>query len=133
MRLLQAPTTRLGIDARRASQWRGMGFEAVLNERTPSPGNQLAASVLWRSLALKQTHPLPATQVLDGRFDFTLDGAQSCPSLAEFDAFEAAKPHAGMPYGLPGLTAGEMDTIARWLRAGAPDDAPAPLPATLAY
>jgi hypothetical protein len=64
MRLLEAPTTRLGIDAQRASQWRGMGFDAVLNERTPTPGNHLAASVLWRSLALKQAHPLPATPVL---------------------------------------------------------------------
>jgi hypothetical protein len=133
MRLLEAPTTRLGIDAQRASQWRGMGFDAVLNERTPTPGNHLAASVLWRSLALKQAHPLPATPVLDGRFDFALDRAQSCPSLAEFDAYESAQAHAGMPYGLPGLSAAEMDTIARWLRAGAPDDAQPPLPALVAH
>jgi hypothetical protein len=37
-----------------------------------------------------------------------------------------------MPYGLPGLSAAEMDTIARWLQAGAPDDAPPPLPAAVA-
>lgn len=133
MRLLEAPTTRLGIDAQRASQWRGMGFDAVLNDRTATPGNQLAASVLWRSLALKQAHPMPATPVLDGRFDFSLDRAQRCPSLAEFDAFETAQPHAGMPYGLPGLSAAEMDTIARWLQAGAPDDAPPTLPPAVAH
>jgi len=132
MRLLEAPTTRLGIDAQRASQWRDQGFDAVLNERTPTPGNQLAASVLWRSLALKQAHPLPATPVLDGRFDFALDRAQSCPRLAEYDAFEAAQPHAGMPYGLPGLSAAELDTIARWLQAGAPDDPQQPLPVAVA-
>jgi hypothetical protein len=132
MRLLEAPTTRLGIDAQRASQWRALGFDAVLNDRTPTPGNQLAASVLWRSLALKQGHPLPATPVLDGRFDFSLDRAQSCPSLAEYEAFETAQPHAGMPYGLPGLSAAEMDTISRWLQAGAPDEPPPPLPHAVA-
>lgn len=127
LRLQPAPLTRLGIDAQRASQWRALGFEAVLNERTPLPENQLAASVLWRSLALKQAHPLPEVDVLPAAdFDFALDRANSCPNLAEFDDHAQRHPLAGMPYGLPGLSDGELNLIRRWLQAGAPDD---PIPA----
>ena len=132
-RLLEAPSTRLGVDAQRPSQWRALGFDAVLNERSPLPENELAASVLYRSLLHKQAHPLPAVSVLpSGSFDFSLDRTQTCPRLAEYDAFEQRQPLAGMPYGLPGLTAAELDTVRRWLQAGAPDDPPAPLPAAVA-
>ena len=76
----EAPPTRLFVDARQPSQWREKGFFPVLNERTPSPGNNLAASVLYRSLALKRAHPLPDGPVLSSAFDFSLDRSQSCPS-----------------------------------------------------
>ena len=132
-RLLEAPTTRLGVDAQRTSQWRGLGFDAVLNERTPTPENNLAASVLYRSLALKRANPLPADQpVLSDELDLSVDAAQTCPNLSEYDAYARKHPQAGMPYGLPGLTAQELDVVTRWLAAGAPDDAPTPLPAAVA-
>lgn len=54
VRLNAAPLTRLGLDAHRASQWRDLGFEPVLNERGTEPDHLLNGSVLWRSLALKQ-------------------------------------------------------------------------------
>jgi hypothetical protein len=127
LRLLEAPLTRLGIDAQRASQWRGKGFDPVLNERRLSPEHQLAASVLWRSLMLKQDHPLPALAVLPEKdFDFALDRRNSCPNLGEFDTHAQLQPLAGMPYGMHGLSAQEMDLVRRWLLAGAPDE---PLPA----
>lgn len=133
LRLNAAPLTRLGVDAQRASQWRGMGFEPVLNERGTAPGNDLAASVLWRSLALKMANPLPVTPVLPTPgFDFALDRANSCPSLGEYDAFATQHPQAGMPYGLPGLTDQELRLISRWLQAGAPDDTPQALPTAVA-
>lgn len=132
LRLLQAQPTRLGLDAHGASQWRALGFSPVLNERRPGAGNDLAASVLYRSLALKQAHPLPAGPVLPDSFDFRLDRTQSCPRLDEFDEHERQQPLAGMPYGLPGLSARETDLIGRWLQAGAPDDAPTPLPVAVA-
>ncbi len=130
-RLLEAPPTRLFVDALQASQWRQKGFDPVLNERTPTPENNLAASVLYRSLALKQAHPLPDEPVLSGAFDFSLDRAQTCPRLDEFDAYERDRPLAGMPYGLPGLAPRELDVVKRWLAAGSPDDTPAPLPAAV--
>ena len=131
VRLVEAEPTRLGIDAQRPSQWRQRGFDPVLNERTSQPGNELAASVLYRSLQHKQAHPLPAGPVLPDSFDFTLDRAQACPTLAEYDAHERQHPLAGMPYGLPALAPAEHDLITRWLQAGAPDDPPGPLPAAL--
>ncbi len=130
-RLLEAPATRLFVDAQKPSQWRMKDFFPVLNERTPSPDNNLAASLLYRSLALKQAHPLPDEKVLSGAFDFSLDRTQSCPRLGEYDAYERKHPLGGMPYGLPGLTPPELDAITRWLAAGSPDDAPAPLTASV--
>ena len=127
-RLSEAPPTRLFVDAQRASQWRQKSFYPVLNERTPSPDNNLAASVLFRSLALKKTHPLPDEKVLSSAFDFSLDRSQSCPRLDQYDAYERDHPLGGMPYGLPGLSQTELDTVTRWLAAGSPEDAPPALP-----
>jgi hypothetical protein len=70
-------------------------------------------------------------KVLPGSFDFSLDRAQSCPNLAEYAAYERDHPLGGMPYGLPGLDEREMGVLTRWLEAGSPLDAPAPLPPAL--
>ena len=42
---------------------------------------------------------------------------------------ERKSPLAGMPYGLPGLNARELDTVTRWLAAGAPYEGDLPLSA----
>ncbi len=128
-RLLEAAPSRLFVDAQLPSQWRQRGFYPLLNERSPTPEADLAASVLYRSLALKQQHPLPAQAVLGEGFDFSLGRSASCPRIEQFDAYAAKQPLAGMPYGLPGLDAQEIDTIARWLGAGAPYDGDLPLSA----
>jgi len=126
-RLRQAAPTRLFVDAKLASEWRKKGFFPVLNERTPTPEANLAASVLYRSLALKRAHPLPDVAVLPKPFDFSIDRAQSCPRVEAFDTYEREFPLAGMPYGLPGLDERELGSLTRWLAAGAPNDGPAPL------
>ena len=130
-RLREADPTRLFIDAQLPSQWRAKGFSPVLNERTPSPENNLAGSVLYRALALKKAHPLPDEKVLKGDFDFSLDRTQSCPSLGEYDAYEREHPLGGMPYGLPGLSEREMSVMTRWIESGSPLDAAPALPAAL--
>jgi hypothetical protein len=127
-RLLEAPPTRLFVDAQTASQWRERGFFPVLNERTPGPEADLAASVFYRMLDLKRKHPLPEDPVLPGSFDFSLDRAQQCARIEEFDPFEAAFPLWGMPYGLPGLERAESDTLVQWLAHGAPYEGPPPIP-----
>jgi len=127
-RLDAAPPTRLFVDAAQPSEWRKKGFFAVLNERAPTPEGNLAASVLYRSLALKRAHPLPGDAVLPKPFDFSPDRTQYCPRIDQYESYERQFPLAGMPYGLPGLDPREFDTLARWLAAGAPYEGPAPLP-----
>ena len=130
-RLLEAPTTRLFVDAQLPSQWRQHGFSAVLNERTQTSQVNLAASVLYRSLALKRDHPLPASPLLSNAFDVSLERASTCPRIEQFDAFAQKNPLAGMPYGLPGLDEREFSTITRWIEAGAPFEGYEPLPANV--
>jgi hypothetical protein len=126
-RLTEAPPTRLFVDAQLPSAWRAKGFYPILNERTPTPENNLALSVLYRSLEMKRAHPLPKEAVLPKPFDFSLDRTQSCPRIDQFDAYERERPLAGMPYGLPGLDEREMSALTRWLAAGAPYEGPVPV------
>jgi len=128
-RLGEAAPSRLFVDAQLPSQWRARGFFPVLNERAPTPEAQLAGSLLYQTLVLKQQHPLPAGPVLGEGFDFSLDRAQSCPTIERFDDYARESPLAGMPYGLPGLDAREMGKIASWLQAGAPFEGDLPLSA----
>ncbi|MER2622561.1 MAG: fatty acid cis/trans isomerase [Accumulibacter sp.] len=128
-RLVEAPPSRLFTDAQLASQWRERGFSPVLNERAQTPAANLAASVMFRALQLKQSHPLPETSVLPATFDFSLDREQSCPRIEEYDDFERRNPLWGMPFGLPGLSSGEWSTLRRWLEQGAPFEGLPPLPA----
>jgi hypothetical protein len=128
-RLLQAEPSRLFVDAQLPSQWRARGFYPVLNERNPTPEVDLAASLLYRSLALKQQHPLPTTPVLGDAFDFSIDRSNSCPKIEQYDAFARDNPQAGMPYGLRGLDASEIGTLSRWLADGARTEGPPPLTA----
>jgi hypothetical protein len=125
-RLTEVPTTRLFVDAERASQWRGKGFFPVLNERAPTAEANLEASLLYRALALKRDHPLPASGVVPAALDVSSDRSAKCPSVETFDDYARANPLAGMPFGLPGLDAHELATVAAWLRAGAPYEGPRP-------
>jgi len=130
-RPFEAPPTRLFVDAQLPSQWRQLGFSAVLNERRQTSQINLAASVLYRSLALKRDHPLPASPLLSNAFDVSLGRASTCPRIDEFDAFAQNNPLAGMPYGLPGLDEREFSTITRWIEAGAPFEGDEPLPVSV--
>jgi hypothetical protein len=130
-RLDEAPLTRLFTDAQTASQWRDKGFAAVLNEREQTPAANLAASVMYRALKLKQDHPLPDTAILPEAFDFSLDREQQCPRIDDYAAFERKNPLWGMPFGLPGLNEAEMATLSRWLELGAPFEGLPPLPAAI--
>jgi hypothetical protein len=125
-RVSEAPTTRLFVDAARPSQWRDKGFFPVLNERAPTAEANLEASLLYRTLALKREHPLPAGRPVPAALDVSPDRAAKCPSVETFDDYARANPLAGMPFGLPGLDERELATIARWLRAGAPYEGPRP-------
>ncbi|MEI8641136.1 fatty acid cis/trans isomerase [Pseudoalteromonas sp. Hal099] len=54
------------------------GFTPVLNERDQNPEANLAGGVLFNSLVLKQSAPLPENEILDDEFDFSLSRSQTC-------------------------------------------------------
>ena len=130
-RLDEAQPTRLFTDAEKAPEWRQKGFFPVLNERDPSIPANLSGSLVFRALQLKQNHPLPPTAVLPPTFDFSLDRAQQCPRLEEYERFADRNPLWGMPFGLPGLNPAEMATLITWLEQGAPFEGLPPLPPQL--
>ena len=128
-RLLATQPTRLFFDAQSNAAWRAKDFHPVLNERAATPEAERESGVLYRMLRLKQRTPGPAGGVLPKeRFDFSLDRAQQCPAIEGMDAYERKHPEWGMPFGLPALLQAEHDALARWIEAGAPAAAAAPLP-----
>jgi len=128
-RLAAAAPSRLYIDAETASQWREQGFSPVLNEYRTRPGDNRALSLISRLMALKRAHPQPASGLSDKNLDYGINRAQSCPKIQDFKLYEKTHPEAGMPFGLPGLSAAEEATINRWLDAGAPAAEPPAPPA----
>jgi len=128
-RLTAADPTRLFIDAKTTAEWRDRDFYSVLHA---SGGHAAAASLLQRMLDLGRANPLAPNQKLPPAIDLTLDRPLTCPRDTEFDAYAAAHPQGGMPYGLAPLAEAEYQTLIAWLRDGAPvpsAEGPAPDPA----
>lgn len=125
-RLAAAQPTRLHEDARDVAAWRAHGFHDVLRDANAAP----AGGVMARLLALRQSHPLP-DGILPATFDFSRERAAQCPRADEFDAFAQKFPLWSMPFGLPDLAPAELDTLQRWLSAGAPSGSRPPLSASL--
>ena len=119
-RLTADAPTRLFIDAMTTEEWRQKGFDAVLNEGEDSPVKNLEDSVIYRMLRQKQLYPQARTGMLSEDFDVSLDRAQSCPTLDEFDEYAAKHPKGGMPYAMPNLGREEYTTLVHWLAQGAP-------------
>jgi len=123
-RLLAVKPTRLFVDAHSPTEWRAKKFFPVLNERVQTKEANLTWSLMAKILQLKRQHPLPKATPLPSSFDFSLDRAQYCPTIEEFDTFASKKPFWGMPYGLPGLTDHEYNTLRTWVEEGAASEAP---------
>ncbi|MGO9392329.1 fatty acid cis/trans isomerase, partial [Rhodoblastus sp.] len=128
-RIVEAPPTRLFVDAQKASEWRKKGFYPVLSEYRNSPEQNRSSSLIYRVLALKQAHPPPVAGLAPDVLDFGIDRQQSCPKIETFEIYQKTHPLAGMPFGLPGIDPADQDLIVRWLEQGAPDEGPAPLSA----
>ncbi|MGB5586095.1 MAG: fatty acid cis/trans isomerase [Gammaproteobacteria bacterium] len=116
--------TRLFIDAMTTGEWRQKEFHPVLNEGDANPLTNLEDSVMYRMLRQKQLYPQARTGMLSDDFDVSLDRAQTCPTLDEFDDYAAKHPKGGMPYAMPNLDRDEYTTLVHWLAQGAamPED-----------
>ncbi len=118
-RLRQAPLSRMFEDAQTTEQWRDMGFYPVLNEHEQTPTANIEASVMHAMLQLKRDNPLPKSPLLPDSFELGLSRKQECPKPSEMDKFAVKKPLWGMPYGLPGLSHANFNTLEQWLEDGA--------------
>lgn len=127
-RLLADAPSRLYQDAFSTESWRKKGFNSVLNEREQSASANLAASVMYQALQLKQVHPNIDTKVHAKSFDFSLDRNQQCSSIDEYADFAKDNPFAGMPYGLPAISQQQFQTLETWLAQGAKMASLPPLP-----
>ena len=131
VRLIADEPTHLNFDALSNAAWRNKGFFPVLNEREQIPEANREGGVLYRMLELKQRHPGPTSSpITNDDLDFSLDRTQTCIRASAFDTYADKHPERGMPFALPPLAAGEHQTLARWVEAGAPYYPPQPLPAS---
>lgn len=130
-RLVAANTSRLHHDAELTSQWRKKNFFPVLNERQNTPEANINASVMAQMLLQKQQFPLPETDLLPDTFDFKLHRDQQCTNIENYSSYKSDYPLWGMPYGLPGLTQQQHDTLITWLEQGAPSDVVSPITPSL--
>lgn len=121
-RLTQEQPTRLFTDAQSCTEWRGLGFHAVLNERDQTPTANLENSMVGLMLELKKEYPQPRTEMLPDIFDLDLDRKTTCAKPEEFSTYKKKYPYWGMPYAVPGLQEDEHNTLVRWLREGGRSD-----------
>ena len=126
-RLVQAELTRLD-GAISTADWRRREFYPVLNERDQTGIANTHASAFYRSMEMKQRHPLPAQELLPPDVTLGLDRKAMCSTIEEFDDFASKQPLWGMPYGLPGVSAAEYSSLGEWLTVGAPMPAANGLP-----
>lgn len=119
VRFKPAEPTRLFIDATNTAGWRGKNFFPVLNERNETPAANLDNSLLAQMLQLKRDYPLPSTGQLDDDFDLDVDRDLQCPKREEFPEYRQGHPKWGMPYGFPGLSQDQENTLKQWLKEGA--------------
>jgi len=119
-RLTAEVPTRLFIDAMTTEEWRQKGFKTVLNEGEVNKVRNLEDSVMYRMLRQKQLYPQARTGMLSDDFDVSIDRAQTCPTVDEFDEYAAKHPKGGMPFAMPNLSSDEHTTLVHWLAQGAP-------------
>ncbi|MDP3294819.1 MAG: fatty acid cis/trans isomerase, partial [Nevskia sp.] len=118
-RLETAPTTRLGIDALNAGEWRQKGFFSVQPVLHTEGGSQVPASLLQRALALGREHRWPPNQRLPNDLPLGFTRINQCPTLDEFDGHAKKHPREGMPLAVTGLTEPEYQTLSTWISQGA--------------
>jgi len=106
--------TRLFYDASGPAAWHKLGFNSVLDNQ----GSQ--AALMARMLELGHARPLVPNAKIPDDIVLGLNRDNLCPLPGEFDAYAKAHPQEGMPLAVTGLTAGQYQTLQRWLAQGAP-------------
>ncbi|MCW5211455.1 fatty acid cis/trans isomerase, partial [Desulfobulbus sp. TB] len=115
-RLKTMDPSRLFIDAKTSSEWRGKGFFSV-TENTAEPG--FNDSILLNLIAHKMEYPESSGEYQPEAGDLICaDNGLSLGSYLD------KHPHRGMPFGFPPLTQEEFELIAGWLAQGGQGPSP---------
>lgn len=117
--LLAVPRTDMDV-ASTVTEWRERGFYPVIPGKGSSADNA-QASLLYQMIAAGHQHNRPgfSREALAPAYERRY--RHQCPKDPQaLRRHLEAEPLAGMPFGLPGLSAGELETLRAWADGGAP-------------
>lgn len=132
-RLSEDITTRLFVDGQSVTDWRRLGFHAVITPGIPLTGGaQPSSDVLARLINEKSQNTFPAWRKLPENFPLDINRELSCSIKSEIDDFLSINPEAAMPYGMAPLPPQELAVLKSWIKQGYPNfEKPMPLPADI--
>lgn len=111
-RLSAAEPTRLFIDAFKTDDWRKKGFSSVLEKDIDSD-----ESIMMQYLFQKELNPQ-----LKGNYSPETEKLTCVKNKDELENYFDKNPHKAMPYGFPGLSKSEYNTLMTWLDSGFKND-----------
>lgn len=127
--LLYSEPTR-DKDASSFAEWRKKNFFPIVPDPVDNPQEQNGMpqppdselSLLYRFLELGHRTNKPGFP-LEATIKYREKGRVCAPNVPAFENFAKEFPHAGMPYGFPGLDKDQLKTIKTWIDQGAPNPA----------
>ncbi|QDU61684.1 Fatty acid cis/trans isomerase (CTI) [Planctomycetes bacterium Pan216] len=106
------------IDQTSIEQWRKEGFHPVI-QREGNDKEKLEGSVLFRLLSAGQNYNQPGFARKPLEPLYRKQDQHACPDSSQLAEFLESHPNAGMPFGMPAISADKFDTITQWILAGA--------------
>jgi hypothetical protein len=116
---------RVGMDVvQTTNEWRQRGFYPVL-ERQGSSSERLDRSLLYQMVVHGYQHNQPGFSREAVMPLYSKRYAHQCPgNPAALKAYLDANPAAGMPFGLPAVSADDLEKLAAWVANGSPGPTP---------
>ena len=111
-RLNASEPTRLFVDAFSKNDWRNKNFSSVLNKDIDSD-----ESIMMQYLFQKELNPQ-----LKGNYSPETEKLTCVKNKDELENYFDKNPHKAMPYGFPGLSKSEYNTLMTWLDSGFKND-----------
>ncbi|QDT28024.1 fatty acid cis/trans isomerase [Gimesia panareensis] len=99
--------------------WREQGFCSVVEQQGP-PEERPGKSILFRMLVAGTEHNQPPFDLKSLEPVYQSINKHICPCEQGIDAYLKQRPTAGMPFGMPALSADENQLFSEWITAGSP-------------
>ncbi|MBN71760.1 MAG: hypothetical protein CME32_21065 [Gimesia sp.] len=107
------------FDQPSVAAWREQGFCNVVEQQGPAE-ERPAKSILFRMLVAGTEHNQPPFKLQPLEPIYHSVNKHLCPCEQGIDAYLQQRPSAGMPFGMPALTADENQLFSEWISAGSP-------------